>query len=118
MKWLKAKYTYVLIVLSLLVSTGLQVVWLQQLFEAQQKQLKDEIESLVSRTAQANLYYSITKFKDPGNLSLAKQLFLSPQWEQLRLAFDNMKIQGIRTSSRIIVDNDSTAVILGLSVKR
>ncbi|WP_316836740.1 HAMP domain-containing sensor histidine kinase [Pedobacter nutrimenti] len=117
MKWLKAKYTYVLIVLSLLVSTGLQVVWLQQLFEAQQKQFKDEIESLVSKTAQANLYYSITKFKDPGNLSLAKQLFLSPQWEQLRLAFDNMKIQGIRTSSRIIVDNDSTAVILGLSVK-
>lgn len=117
MKWLKAKYTYILIVLSLLVSTGLQVVWLQQLFDAQQKQLKDEIESLVSRTAQTNLYYSLTIFKDPGNLLLAKQLFLSPQWEQLRLAFDNMKIPGMHTSTSIIVDTDSTAVILGLNLK-
>ncbi|MET4142021.1 HAMP domain-containing sensor histidine kinase [Pedobacter sp. UYP1] len=117
MKWLKAKYTYILIVLSLLLSTGLQVVWLQQLFEAQQKQLKDEIESLVSRTAQTNMYYSLTIFKDPGNLLLAKQLFLSPQWEQLRLAFDNMKIPGMHTSTSIIVDEDSTAVTMGLNLK-
>lgn len=117
MKWFKAKYTYILIVLSLLVSTGLQVVWLQQLFEAQQKQFKDEIESLVSRTAQTNMYYSLTIFKDPGNLLLAKQLFLSPQWEQLRLAFDNMKIPGMHTSTSIIVDTDSTAVTMGLNLK-
>lgn len=117
MKWLKAKYTYILIVLSLLLSTGLQVVWLQQLFEAQQKQLKDEIESLVSRTAQTNLYYSLTIFKDPGNLLLAKQLFLSPQWEQLRLAFDNMKIPGMHSSTSIIIDTDSTAVTMGLNLK-
>ncbi|RAJ24637.1 sensor histidine kinase [Pedobacter cryoconitis] len=117
MKWFKAKYTYILIVLSLLVSTGLQVVWLQQLFEAQQKQLKDEIERLVSRTAQTNSYYSLSTFTDPGNLLLAKQLFLSPQWEQLRQAFDNMKIQGMRASSSIIVDNDSTAVTLSLNLK-
>lgn len=117
MKWLKAKYTYILIVLSLLVSTGLQIVWLQQLFDAQQKQLKDEIENLVSRTAQTNLYYSLSTFSDPGNLKLAKQLFLSPQWQQLRLAFDNMKIQGMRASTSIIVDNDSTAVTLSLNLK-
>ncbi|MBB5637698.1 signal transduction histidine kinase [Pedobacter cryoconitis] len=117
MKWLKAKYTYILIVLSLLLSAGLQVVWLQQLFDAQQKQLKDEIEHLVSRTAQTNMYYSLTIFKDPGNLLLAKQLFLSPQWEQLRMAFDNMKIQGMRTSTSIIVDSDSTAVVMSLNLK-
>ena len=117
MKWFKAKYTYILIVLSLLVSTGLQIVWLQQLFNAQQKQLKDEIEHLVSRTAQTNRYYSLTTFKDHGNLLLAKQLFLSPQWEQLRQAFENMKIQGMNASSNIIVDNDSTAVVLSLNLK-
>ena len=117
MKWLKAKYIYLLIVLSLLVSTGLQVVWLQQLFLAQQKQLKDDIEHVVSRTAQTNMYYSLTSLKDPGNLRQIKQIFLSPQWEQLRLAFDNMKMTGMRTSLMISFNEDSTAVAMNFSLK-
>ena len=117
MKWFKAKYTYLLIVLSLLVSTGLQLVWLQQLFVAQQKQLLEEIEHMVSMTAQTNLYYSINSFTDPGNRKQIKQLFLSPQWEQLRRAFDNMRIEGIRSSFSISIEDDSTAVNMAFSLK-
>jgi len=117
MKWLKAKYTYLLIILSLLLSTGLQVVWLQQLFLAQQKQLKDDIDHLVSRTAQTNMYYSLTSLKDPGNRRQIKKIFLSPEWEQLRLAFDNMKLDGMRTSLMISFNEDSTAVGMNFSLK-
>ena len=117
MKWFKAKYTYVLIVLSLLVSTSLQVVWLQQLFFAQQKQLKQDIEQLVSMTAQRNIYYSINSFELPGNRRQIKSLFLSPQWEQLRKAFDNMKIDGISATYSINIQDDSTAVNMNFSLK-
>jgi len=117
MKWFKAKYTYVLIILSLLLSTGLQVVWLQQLFFAQQKQLKQDIEHLVSMTAQTNIYNSINSFKTPGNRRQIKQLFLSPQWEQLRYAFENMKITGISSSYSITIEDDSTVVGMKLSLQ-
>lgn len=117
MKWFKAKYTYVLIVLSLLLSSGLQIVWLQQLFVAQQKQLKEEIEHFVSTTAQTNMYYSITSFENPGNLRQIKQLFLSPQWEQLRRAFDNMNMDNLSSRASISIDDDSTSVSMHFSLK-
>ncbi|GLU51360.1 sensor histidine kinase [Dyadobacter frigoris] len=117
MKWFKAKYTYVLIVLSLLLSGGLQIVWLQQLFFAQQKQLKEDIEQFVSKTAQTNMYYSITYFENPGNLRHIKQLFLSPQWEQLRRAFDNMKMDNLSSTASISIDDDSTSVSMHFSIK-
>ena len=118
MKWFKAKYTYVLIVLSLLISTGLQVVWLRQLFFAQQKQLTEEIEHMVSKIAQNNMYRSITVFENPGNLRQIKQLFLSPEWEQLRQAFDKMRMDGMSASYSIIISDDSTAVNMNLSLKK
>ncbi|MBE9461528.1 sensor histidine kinase [Dyadobacter subterraneus] len=117
MKWFKSKYTYVLIVLSLLLSGGLQIVWLQQLFFAQQKQLKEEIEHFVSSTAQTNMYYSITSFENPGNVRQIKQLFLSPQWEQLRRAFDNMKMDNLSSTASITIEDDSTSVSMHFSMK-
>lgn len=117
MKWLKTKYTYLLIVLSLLVSSGLQVVWLQQLFVAQQKQLRDDIELIVSRTSQTNMYHSLLQMRDPGNILQIKQLFLTPQWGQLRIAFENMKMKGIHTNLSIAIDNDSTTVNMNFSAR-
>lgn len=117
MKWFKAKYTYVLIVLSLLISTGLQVVWLQQLFFAQQKELTEEIEHMVSRISQTNMYNSLAVFEKPGNLRQIRHLFLSPQWEQLRKAFDQMKMDGMSAEYSIITNDDSTAVDMHLSLK-
>ena len=118
MKRFNAKYTYLLIVLSLVASIALQAVWLQQLFLAQQKQLKEDIEYAVSNTAQTNVYQSMIKLKDPGNLRQLKQLFLSPQWEQLRQSFENIKVlSGLSASSSISIDTDSTSVTMSLKLK-
>ena len=117
MKWFKAKYTYVLIVLSLLICTGLQVVWLQQLFFAQQKQLTEEIEHMVSAISQTNMYNSLAVFEKPGNLRQIKLLFLSPQWRQLHEAFDKMKMDGMSAEYSIITNDDSTEVNMHLSLK-
>lgn len=118
MKSFNAKYTYLLIVLSLAVSIALQAVWLQQLFIAQQKQLKDDIEHVISNTAQTNVYHSMINLKDPGNVRQLKQLFLSPQWEQLRQSFENIKVLcDLSASSSINIDTDSTSVIMSLKLK-
>ncbi|WP_295795551.1 HAMP domain-containing sensor histidine kinase [Mucilaginibacter sp.] len=117
MKRLRSKYTTILIVLSLVLSAGLQAVWLRQLFSAQQKQLKDDIEHFVSTTAQAQMYRSVTSFEKPKNLPRVKQLFLSPQWAQLRQAFDNMKALGISYNFQINSDDDSTSVSMNFSLK-
>ncbi|WP_158795471.1 sensor histidine kinase KdpD [Pedobacter sp. L105] len=118
MKWFNAKYTYVLIVLSLVLCTGLQVMWLQQLFLAQRKQLKEEIEHVISNTAQTNVYLSLTTLKRPGNLRQIKQLFLSPEWDQLRQSFDNMRtLHGMNGTFSISIDNDSTSVMMKFSLK-
>lgn len=122
MKLLHAKYTYPLIVLSLVVSTALQIVWLQQLFVAQRKQLKEEIERMVANTAQETVYYSLTHIEGPpnkdGNTRMTKQLFLSPQWQQLTAAFDNMKaLDGLNSDFTIRIENDSTAVNMHFKLK-
>lgn len=122
MKLLNAKYTYPLIVLSLVVSTALQIFWLQQLFVAQRKQLKEEIEQMVGTTAQANVYYSLTHFdgsvNKEGNPVQIKKIFLSPEWQQLTTAFDNMKmLNDLNADFSIRIDNDSTAVNMHFKLK-
>ncbi|MES2112146.1 MAG: HAMP domain-containing sensor histidine kinase [Bacteroidota bacterium] len=106
------KYTTVIVALSLLVSGGLQVVWLRQLFSAQQKQLKDDIEHLVGTTAQTSWYRGVSAFEKPQNLKRVKQLFLSPQWAQLRRALDNMVESGLSTKFSIESGDDSTALFM------
>jgi signal transduction histidine kinase len=117
MKWFRAKYTYTLIVISLIVSTGLQVIWLQQLFLAQRKQLATEIENIVSNAAQTNLYYSLASLENIGNHRQMKALFLSPQWQQIRQAYDDMKMYGLNTTFQIDLRGDSTYVTMGFTLK-
>lgn len=112
MKRLSPKYTTVLVVLSLLVSGGLQIAWLSQLFSAQKKQLKDDIEHMVADTSQTNWYRGVSSFEKPQNLKRVKKLFLSPQWGQLRSALDNMVETGMPTRFSIASDDDSTSVLM------
>src|SRR6185312_8633773 len=106
------KYTTILVALLLVVSGGLQVVWLRQLFSAQKKQLKDDIEHMVATTAQTNWYRGVTTFEKPQNLKRVKKLFLSPQWGQLRRALDNMVETGMASRFSIVSDDDSTSVFM------
>jgi len=117
MKWLRAKHTYTLIVLSLLVSTGLQFVWLQQLFLAQRKQLEQELEQVVSNASQFNIFSSLVSLSGPADQRRLKRFFLSPQWRLMRQAYDNMKMSGVKSSYSIIIQGDSTAVQMNMSLK-
>jgi signal transduction histidine kinase len=116
MKWLKAKHTYTLIVLSLVLSAGLQLVWLDQLFRAQKKQLQQDIEQVVSNASKLNNYKSLVAASEPSDEGRIKKVFLSPQWILLRQAFDNMKVAGLEGSRSIIIQGDSLAIQLHFSL--
>jgi len=120
MKWFKRKYIYGLILLSVLVSAGLQAMWLSQLFSAQQVQLKQDIEREVSNITKNSIYNSVEFLNSHGapiNRSQIKDLFLSPQWDELRRAFDRLSINGVRTSMWVNLENDSTIVRMKVSLK-
>ncbi|WP_090558430.1 sensor histidine kinase [Pedobacter hartonius] len=117
MKWLRAKHTYTLIVLSLLLSTGLQFVWLQQLFLAQRKQLEQELEQVVSNASQLNIFSSLVSLSGPADQRRLKRFFLSPQWRLMRQAYDNMKMSGVKSTYSIFIRGDSTAVQMNMSLK-
>lgn len=111
MKRLRLKYTYTLIVLSLVVSTALQAVWLQQLFLGQQKQLKEEVEHIVSSNAQTNIYHVLTFMSTPNENKRIKKFFLSPQWEQVRTSANNMStLYGLDWYNSIEIEDDSIVV--------
>lgn len=121
MRKLKVKYTHVLIAFSLLVITGLQAIWLQQLFLAQRSQFVNELEGLVRNNTQANVYQVLTNSNGP-NEDMKKRinkLFLSPQWDQLRTAANNMyAISGLRYVQSISTNIDSVAVNLNFSMTK
>ncbi|MGN6395868.1 MAG: sensor histidine kinase [Mucilaginibacter sp.] len=117
MERLSPKYTTAIVALSLLVSGGLQAAWLWQLFAAQKKQLKEDIEHMVSTTSQTSWYRGVTLFEKPKNLKRVKQLFLSPQWEQLRRSLDNMVETGLASSFVIQSNDDSTAVLMSFRAR-
>ncbi|WP_336516404.1 HAMP domain-containing sensor histidine kinase [Pollutibacter soli] len=110
MKFRRSKYTTLIILATLLLSCSMQVIWLRELFSSQQKQLKDDIENMVSASAQSHWFESIASFEKPENLGRARQLFLTPQWEQLRQAFDNMKMNGLISNLTIDRSDDSLSV--------
>eukprot|EP01133_Synstelium_polycarpum_P004842 gene4842-5629_t len=114
MKWLSSKYAYPLMVLSLVLSIVLQAVWLQQLFISQKALLKQNLEVIVSTTAKNVLYQSVVA--DPGahkrfdQLGRLKSFFMSDQWMQMRRAYDDLKVDGLRSRFDYNIDNDSTVI--------
>ncbi len=116
MKWLSSKYAYPLIMLSIMVSIVLQVIWLRQLFISQKALLKQNIEGVVSDAAKNTMYASLIKDKNGNdrfvNNYRLKEFFLSPQWVQIRQAFDDLKINGVHNTFHYGIDADSTVVEL------
>ncbi len=117
MKWLKARFTYPLIACSLLVSIGLQGIWLHQLFITQKKQLSHEIDVMVNEQSKNSLYLSLASLGSIGNERQMKAFFLSPQWQQIRIAYDNMNIYGLNANFGIDLRGDSTHVTMDFTVK-
>ncbi|SHM74803.1 sensor histidine kinase [Mucilaginibacter sp. OK098] len=108
MKWFSSRYAYPLIVLSLVVSIALQAVWLRQLFVSQKDQLKKDLERVVSTSAIHTIYASIAGSGKRGDRF--KEFFLSPQWLQMRQAFDDLKINGVHSKFHYGLGSDSSVV--------
>ncbi|MFL9481750.1 sensor histidine kinase [Chitinophagaceae bacterium LWZ2-11] len=106
MNRLNSKYVYLLILLSLVVSITLQSLWLSRLFVDQKTQVKHDIEQVVSNAGIQSSYISITKEINPGGRF--KDFFLSPQWLQMRQAFDDLK--GVHSNFHYRIDNDSSII--------
>lgn len=118
MKWLNSKYAYLLIILSLAVSISLQVIWLRQLFIIQKKQLKKDIEQTVSTAAIQTLYNSLISHDNPDAITHSgrfKEFFLSEEWLRMRQAFDNIRINGVRSKFNYGTEADSSFISMQVS---
>lgn len=116
MKRLKAPYTYPLIIFALVVTVALQSAWLVQLFQSQKQQMSDDIEEMVNDQAKTNLYLSLASLDSIGNQRQMRSFFLSPQWQQIRMAYDNMNIYGLDANFTISLEGDTTHVNMDFKV--
>jgi signal transduction histidine kinase len=114
MKWLSNRYAYPLVILVIMVSIVLQLVWLNQLFKAQRVQVKRELEQIVGQSAEMSTYLSLV----PGHEQSInfRNFFLSPEWLQLKQAFNNMRLSHVSSSFNTEIKGDSTFVNIGLRI--
>lgn len=110
MKLLAAKYIYPLVVLSMLISIGLQAAWLNQLFKDEKQRTTEEVENLVAVSAKNNLFATLDKILT-GNQTL-NRFFLSPEWGEIWLGFDRAKDVSLYKSFDINPQADSTILDL------
>ena len=116
MTWFKRTFTYPLVALALIASVGLQSAWLLQLFKSQRTQLSHQIDEMVNDEAKTNLYLSLASLRPIGNQRQMKSFFLSPQWQQIRMAYDNMNIYGLDASFTINLEGPTTHVTMDFKV--
>ena len=112
MKWLSNRYAYPLVIFVILVSVALQLAWLSQLFTAQRKQAKIDLEQIVANAAKVNTYLSIVHGHE-GNENF-KTFFLSAEWVQFRQAYTNMRFHQIGSRFNSEFKGDSTIVDISL----
>ncbi|MBB6107768.1 Signal transduction histidine kinase [Mucilaginibacter lappiensis] len=116
MKWFKTSFTYPLITLALLASVGLQSAWLYQLFQSQKQQISQQIDEMVNDQAKTNLYLSLASLRPIGNQRQMRAFFLSRQWQQIRMAYDDMNIYGLDANFTINLQGDTTHVNMDFKV--
>lgn len=112
MKWLSNRYTYPLVVLVITVSLLLQLAWLNQLFRAQVKQIKVDLEQVVIEAAKMSTYLSVVEGHE-GNMRF-KKFFLSSEWLQFNQAYHNMRFHQVGGYFSSGFKNDSTFVDISL----
>jgi len=114
MKWRSVRFTYPLVILSLAVSIALQLAWLDQLFHAQQTHVKQELEWVASSAANTSTYISIMPGHERGENF--KKFFLSPQWLQLRQAYNNIRFNKLSSHFGTNFKGDTTELVLSLKI--
>ncbi|WP_342646362.1 HAMP domain-containing sensor histidine kinase [Mucilaginibacter sp. CSA2-8R] len=113
MKRLPARYVYALVIASLIITVSLQLVWLAQIYKSQHRQLKTEVEELVSTAAKTTTYNSIARGHEQS--ARFREFFMSPQWLQLRQSFDDLKVDDLHSEFHYGLTEDSTVVQMRLS---
>ncbi|WP_184549217.1 sensor histidine kinase [Mucilaginibacter sp. FT3.2] len=103
-----------MVILAITVSIGLQFIWLNQLFYAQRKEVKKELDWVVSSAANKSTYASIIP-NDPQNKKFSK-FFLSPGWTQLRQAYTNIHFDNIKSKFSTNCKGDTTWMTLSLEL--
>ncbi|OKS86287.1 sensor histidine kinase [Mucilaginibacter polytrichastri] len=112
MKWLSNRYAYPLVILAITVSFVLQLAWLSQLFSAQRKQIKIDLEQVVIDAAKMSTYLS-AKPVHGGNENFRK-FFLSSDWLQFSQAYHNMRFHQVGSRFSFNIVGDSTIFDISL----
>ncbi|MBB6235800.1 signal transduction histidine kinase [Pedobacter sp. AK013] len=113
MKWLTSRYVFPLAVITLIISLFLQCAWIRQLYLAQKKSVTTALESIVSDASRRITYQSIAKGHEKS--LRFQQFFLSPEWLALRQAFDDLKVDNLRSRFHYGITNDSSVVEMKMS---
>ena len=113
MKWLRSRYVLPLAVITLIISLCLQCAWIRQLYLAQKKSVTTVLESIVSDASRQISYQSIVKGHEKS--TRFQQFFLSPEWLVLRHAFDDLKVDNLRSRFHYGITNDSSVVEMKMS---
>lgn len=114
MKWLSNRYSYLLVAVAMLASTGLQAAWLIQLFRAQQVQVKRDLDQAVINAARQTDYLSVAHGHERSENF--RNFFLSPEWLQIKQAFTRMRDRHFGGSFSSEIKADSTIVTIGLHI--
>jgi signal transduction histidine kinase len=114
MKWFTKKYAYPLVVLAMIVSVGLQVVWLRQLYSSQKVQVKRDLDDVVDNVVKSSNYLSML----PGNEANENFLsfFQSPEWLQFKEAYSRMRGHKVMSRFESDVNGDSTVVSINIKI--
>ena len=110
MKWLLHRYAYPLVTFIITLSFVLQFAWLYQLFLVRRCEAIAGLEQIVGKSAQLNTYLSLAP--DNAADTNIKSFFLSPEWLQIREAYNNMRFKGFGSYFNNEVRVDSTFVEL------
>ncbi|WP_343521885.1 HAMP domain-containing sensor histidine kinase [Pedobacter sp.] len=113
MKWLTSRYVFLLAVITLIISLCLQCAWIRQLYTAQKKSVATALESIVSDASRRVTYQSIARGHEKS--IRFQQFFLSPEWLALRQAFDDLKVDNLRSQFHYGITNDSSVVEMKMS---
>jgi len=117
MKGSQAKYIYPLVVLSILISIGLQIVWISQFFTDEKQRTSNEIEDLVAVVAQKSTFISLGH--EYTNVAALNNFMLSPAWRDLYKGYSQYNTKNVVLSKVIDVEakKDSSTVYLEFTFK-
>jgi signal transduction histidine kinase len=114
MKWLPNKHASLLVSLAMLAGIILQAAWLIQLFQAQQMQVKRDIDLAVSNAARMSDYLSVVKGHEKSENF--RNFFLSAEWLQIKQAFTRLRDRHLGGSFSSELKPDSTILTIGLHI--